>query len=219
MKGKPFTVEEIEHVKANYANNSSAKIAKEIGRTTRSIYSLANKFKLKKSEAFLNSELSGRLKSGSTIGLATKFKKGNVPPNKGKKMEDFMTPELAAKFRSNMFKKGQAPHNSYPDWKETIHTDSATGRQYIKIKVPGIKKLVFKHYFLYNQKFGNLPEGFIVTFKDGNSLNCVIENLEAISMQSNMIRNSINRFPEELKSVIRLLSKLNKKTQQHEKQD
>jgi hypothetical protein len=218
MERKTFTSAQIEHVKANYANTSTATIAKEIDRTIRSVYGLANKLNLKKSEAFLNSEFSGRLKPGSTIGLKTTFKKGRIPHTKGKKIEEFMSPETAEKFRANMFKKGNVPHNTFTDGMESIYTD-VTGRQYFKVKVPGIKNLVFKHHLLYTQHHGSIPDGYVIIFKDGNSLNCTPENLEAITKEANMLRNSINRFPEELKSVIRLLSKLTKKTQSHEKQD
>jgi hypothetical protein len=47
-----------------------------------------------------------------------------------------------------------------------------------------------------------------VVFKDGNQLNCIIENLECISNAELMQRNTIHRFPAELKSTIRLVNKL-----------
>jgi hypothetical protein len=218
MKGKPFSEEEIQVIKAKYADNKTEELAKQLNRSTRSIYSVANDFKLKKSESFLNSPSSGRLQKGSDIGKDFLFEKGHIPPNKGKKLEEFMKPETIEIFKANMYKKGNIPHNAYEDGEETIYTDKE-GRQYLKIKVPGIRKLVFKHYVVYSEAFGELQENHIIIFKDGNSLNCIAENLKAITKQENMKRNSIHRFPEELKSVIRLLSKLNKQTQKHEKQN
>lgn len=50
----------------------------------------------------------------------------------------------------------------------------------------------------------------IVTFRDRNPQNVVIENLELISRQEGMKRNSIQNYPKEVKSTIRLLSKLKK---------
>ena len=218
MKGKPFSEEEIELIKSKYSDTRTDELATQLNRSLISIYSLANRFHLKKSETFLKSAASGRLQKGTKIGISTFYLKGHIPANTGKKMEEFMKPETLEKFKANQFKKGNIPPNSYEDGMESIYTD-VDGRQYIKIKVPGIKRMVFKHCVVYTEAFGELPEGYIITFKDGNTLNCIPENLKAITRQENMQRNSINRFPEELKSVIRLLSKLNKKTQAHEKQN
>lgn len=213
-----FSEQEIELIKIMYANTKTEELAKQFNKSLKSIYALANRLNLKKSPTFLNSPLSGRLQKGNTIGKSTTFKPGHTPKTKGKKLEDFLNQESAKKFRANMFKPGHIPHNAFQDGMESIYTD-VDGRQYVKIKVPGIKRMVFKHSVVYTETFGEIPEGYIITFKDGNTLNCIPENLKAISRQENMHRNSINRFPQELKSVIRLLSKLNKKTQAHEKQN
>lgn len=218
INANTFSEKEIELVKSNYADTKTEELAKQLNRSLKSIYALANRLNLKKSTTFLNSPSSGRLQKGNTGGNSTTFKPGHIPKTKGKKLEDFLTPESAEKFKSNMFKPGHIPHNAFKDGMESIYTD-VDGRQYVKIKVPGIRRMVFKHSVVYTEAFGELPEGFIIKFKDGNTLNCIPENLQAITRQENMQRNSINRFPQELKSVIRLLSKLNKKTQAHEKQN
>jgi hypothetical protein len=208
---------EINYVKANYADLSSVDIAQKLNRPLSSIYGLAYKLGLKKSEAFLKSEKSGRLSAGDKrIGTNTQFIKGHKPANAGKKMEEFMSPETLKKFKSNFFKKGNVPHNAYKDWEEGF-VKFSDGNSYIRIKVPGIRKLVFKHVWLFMKAHGSIPEGHVISFIDGNSMNCVFENLKAIPKTENMKRNSIMRFPEELRSVIRLLSKLNKSI--NEKQD
>jgi hypothetical protein len=71
----------------------------------------------------------------------------------------------------------------------------------------------FVHYppYLWEQHFGKPPEGMVVALKDGNPLNVVIDNLELQSRVTMMDRNTIHRYPDELKSVIMLLSKLKKK--------
>ena len=62
---------------------------------------------------------------------------------------------------------------------------------------------------------GKIPKGMIVVFKDGNTMNCVIENLELISFSENMRINSIYRFPQEVREVIRLTGKLKRKIKKH----
>jgi hypothetical protein len=63
----------------------------------------------------------------------------------------------------------------------------------------------------WQQHNGPVPQGKIVCFKDHNTLNCSIENLMLLSRAENMQRNTIHRYPDELKSTIRLVSKLKRK--------
>jgi hypothetical protein len=218
MIRKFWTAEELDILKEKYPNTKTEALVDVINHSLRSIYGKAKQLGLKKSPDFLNSPDSGRLSKGTTAGAGYRFKPGQIPPNKGKKMEEFMKPEQIKRFKENMFKAGDLPHNTCKDWEERIITYS-DGHSYIRIKVPGIRKLVFKHHWLYIQKFGTIPDKHIVRFIDGNSLNCTIENLECIPKKQNMANNSIMRFPEELRKVIHLLTKLNKLTKEHEKQD
>jgi hypothetical protein len=48
----------------------------------------------------------------------------------------------------------------------------------------------------------------IVTFKDKNISNFDIENLEAITKVENMQRNTITKYPIELRETIKALNKL-----------
>jgi hypothetical protein len=57
-------------------------------------------------------------------------------------------------------------------------------------------------------------------FKNGNKQDVRIENLEMISRQELMRRNTIHRYPPALKEVIRLAGKLKRTIEDaHEKQD
>jgi hypothetical protein len=58
---------------------------------------------------------------------------------------------------------------------------------------------------------GPIPPKHVVTFKDGNSRNCDISNLELMTMCENAKRNSIHRFPQEIQEVIKLKAKLKRK--------
>jgi hypothetical protein len=48
-------------------------------------------------------------------------------------------------------------------------------------------------------------------------MNVELSNLECIAMSENAAINTIQRFPDELKKVIRLKSKLNKQIKNHGK--
>ncbi|EPV8693090.1 HNH endonuclease signature motif containing protein, partial [Pseudomonas aeruginosa] len=77
------------------------------------------------------------------------------------------------------------------------------------------------HILLWEEHFGPIPAGHCVCFKDNNKQNVVIDNLELITRAERMRRNSIHRYPPELKSAIRVISKLKRTIQEveHEEQD
>ena len=90
-----FTLEEDRYLIDNYENTRTDEIARHLGLKLHVIYNRAYNLGLKKSEAFLKSPESGILYPGHTRGKSTQFKKGQVPPNKGKKQ----SPELREKCR------------------------------------------------------------------------------------------------------------------------
>lgn len=67
--------------------------------------------------------------------------------------------------------------------------------------------------YLWEQKYGPIPKGTNVCYKDGNPNNCVIENLELLTNAESAIKNSKNRkyYPEEIRELHKLLNKLNRK--------
>lgn len=85
-------------------------------------------------------------------------------------------------------------NNMYTQGLKTIASDGTIrawkhyGRMLKHIKVDGR----FKHYhrFLWEQAYGPVPKGYNVIFKDGDSMNCVLENLECITDREIQLRNS-----------------------------
>jgi hypothetical protein len=67
------------------------------------------------------------------------------------------------------------------------------------------------------QHYGAVPAGGNIVFKDGNPLNCVIENLECISNKELLERNRISGYPLELQAAIKTRNKIIKKIQDHGK--
>ena len=74
---------------------------------------------------------------------------------------------------------------------------------------------------LWEEVNGPVPHGHIVVFCDKNAANIEISNLELITRAENMRRNTIHRYPSELKETIRQLGKLKKAISEasNEKQD
>lgn len=115
---------------------------------------------------------------GLNTGRTGHFKKGAVPHNKGKKM----TPDVYEKCKATMFEKGHKPVNYRPVGSERINVE---GYIEIKVKDPATWKL--KHVWVYEQHNGPVPKSHIVTFRDGNCLNCDISNLILMSRNEHLI--------------------------------
>lgn len=202
MNGKPYTPTEIDMIKQIYPTMKTSCIACIMGRTLSSVYQIADRNNIKKDPEFLaqmNKDLILK------VGANTRFKKGSVPPNKGKKQSEYMSPEAIEKTKATRFKPGMVPANTKYDGHERMDRE---GYVYIRISKG---KYVLKHQYLWEQKNGPVPPKHILVFKDGIKTNTDPDNLELITMRENLRRNSIHRFPEELKEIIHLKNKLKRK--------
>lgn len=201
-KRKKWLNEEIDYVIMHYANSYAKQIAEKLNCELCQVYRLANKLKLKKSEEFKAVEKERSIKALLDTGKRFRFKKGIVPKNKGIKLDP--NSDLYKKMSKTMFKKGLVPHNYKPVGTETIRD----GYTYIKVSE---KKWELKHVFLFKSNIGEIPKGYNVIFKDKNKENFELSNLLLISDAELMALNTIHNYPEELKSTMKLLKKLNRK--------
>jgi len=133
------------------------------------------------------------------------YHKGQEPFNKGKKQTEYLTPEQIKKCLSTSFKKGHIPHNSLPDNSERIRVDKRAGKKYVLVKIPGQRKLKYKHIHVWETHNNKaLPDGHNIIFKNGNTMDCNIDNLEFISNSELMKRNSLHNYPPEIKELIHI---------------
>lgn len=110
-------------------------------------------------------------------GLTGRFKKGNVPYNKGKHCP------TVGRMAETQFKKGGLPPNTKPIGYERITKDG-----YVEVKVKmrpnrdtGEKNFVCKHRLIWEEAHGPIPKGQKIIFLDGNKQNCSLENLAIVS--------------------------------------
>ena len=192
---KPLTTEEDQFIIANISHMSQKQIATQLNRSSIAIGKRCK-------ELGLSDIIQKKIEDSY-------FKKGHTPFNKGLSLSEYMAPDKIERTKKTRFKKGKKPPNTLPLWSESIRTDTS-GRQYIYIKVPGRRKLIEKHIWLWEKHHGKVPEGFNVVFRNGNSLDVKIENLECISNSELMRRNSIHNYPLEIKETIRLRNKITK---------
>lgn len=148
-------------------------------------------------------------KNGLKLQSTGRYAPGNVPYYKGKKKPEHIRMKGAATW----FTKGNRPHNTKHVGYISVRKDAA-GRQYFWIIV-GDNQYQHLHRYLWEREHGPVPPGHRIIFKDGNQGNCVIENLEMVTDQEAMRRNSILRYPREIADAMRLIGKLNQTIKQH----
>jgi len=211
MNGKKWTAIEDSIISERYPNSTINEIMEELpGRTWRAIYSRAALLRVKKSPEFLLSEKCGRLYKSHDKGKTHQFKKGQTAWNKGMK-------GLQLGGEKGWFKKGNIPPNTKPegDGAITIRKNKGIAYKYIRIALGKWRQL---HTHTWEQANGrHIPEGHIVVFKDGDTMNCALENLEMISYEENMQRNSRHRYPEQVNELIQIKAVFTRKLNQIKK--
>lgn len=113
---------------------------------------------------------------GLASGYDARFKKGTSPPNKGRKQEDWMSPEAIERTKGTRFQKGQMPSNHHEVGTVVVTTDG-----YVARKTAEPNQWEYVHRMVWEEHNGPIPEGGIVIFLDGNPLNCDISNLQMIT--------------------------------------
>lgn len=213
---KTWTATENDLIRKHYPDRLTKLILSFFeGRTVGQIQSHAHVLGVKKSKAFYASAESGRISKNNDIGGSTRFKKGEISWNKGKKQVDYMSAESIAKSAKTRFKKGQDPHNTHEIGYERISKDG-----YVEVKFMHLKNgkgnnenFEFKHRIIYKEKIGEIPEGMIVEFLDGDKTNFDVSNLVLRTRKENLLRNTmcdssiVKRFlgvrePELVKKII-----------------
>jgi len=207
----------IDEVVRRYPTDDTKQIASDLNISIDYIYKIAARFKVKKCQAYLDDwRLSGR---GRMIesGKAHRFKKGHDSWNKGKNPKDYISPDMYEKVEKTQFKKGNLPANTKHDGAISLRHDK-TGVKYYYIRIAKAK-WVLLHQKIYQDAYGPIPKNHIIVFKDRNPLNVTLDNLECITREENMHRNSFHRLSPEIKQTIKVLTKLKKTIRNGKKQN
>lgn len=160
--------EEDDYLRNNYLLKSYPQIAMDLGMTKRQVSSHIMQLGLRLPEEIFNQRAK-----------LSRFKKGHVSWNKGLRGRCFIN--------SGQFPKNHLPHNTLHDGAITLRSDK-TGRcyKYIRVKKGEWKEL---HRYVWETEKGKVPGGFVICFKDGDSLNTDIANLALISRAEILKRN------------------------------
>ena len=205
-----WTEKEVEYLLAHYSNTFTKDLERLLKKTSKQIYAKANLLKLNKSKEHQAEVIRITNISLRQGGKAHRFKKGIIPHNKGKKMPK----DVYDKVAKTMFIKGNKPHNFKPVGSERITKDG-----YLERKIANPKTWRAVHLIVWETANGPIPDKHKVIFKDNNPLNTELSNLECITYAEAMLRNSIIRYPADLRFTMKTLKKLKTQIENGTKQN
>lgn len=180
-RGKTNSTPEIDQaIKECYLTVPIKALARQLG-----VSDTLVKYRLKYFGLIIPTEIIEQRKRDSYI------KTGNVPVNKGKKWAEYLTPEQQEKSRKTTFKKGDIPHNAYNEIGKIVVRAKKDGSEKYKFICIKLGDWVLYHQHVWVQHFGEVPEKHVIRFKDGDPMNCDIQNLECVTMAENLRLNSL----------------------------
>lgn len=203
-----WTDAEVAELRRRYPNERTQDIADDLGRKLQALYTKAQSLGLSKSPEFLASAASGRMVAGTDgarrIGAATRFHSDQTPWNKGRPYRP------GGRSPETQFQPGQKPHNAVPIGTYRIQSD---GYLQVKVRDTGyhVTDWEFVHRRVWEAANGPIPHGHVVVFRGPRTTvleEITLDRLELISRIDLMRRNTIHRYPPELKSAMRTLGRL-----------
>lgn len=202
---KPWTSHDESRLFLLYPNTPMPELTKLFERPYWSIYNKAYAMGLRRSDEYLAGEHACRLRREDNPGTGTRFQKGQTSWNKG------ISYTAGGRSAETRFKagtlSGKAAMLLQPIGTERVTKDGIRQRK-VCDDGPPQRRWKSVHMILWEEANGAVPTGHIVVFRDKNTANINIGNLELISRAENMLRNTIHRYPPELKETIRQLGKL-----------
>lgn len=144
-------------------------------------------------------------------GIDARFQPGRPAPNKGLTWDEYMAPEAQERARRGCFKRGHIPHNGgTPIGAMRIRRMGRTKRPYAFVKVAQPNVWRMAHVVEWEKHNGPVPDGYMVTFANGNTLDCTIGNLLLESRAQHAVKNrwDIHGYDQESGQAANLIADL-----------
>lgn len=208
MSRRAWTPGEIDTVRRLYPGHTARDVASQLGRSERSIYAMAAAMGLKKSDAFLLSESSGRIQRGRTDPrvVATQFQLGGTPWNKG------LHYQPGGGSVQSRFKAGRPPHES-PGYKPIgslrVNSKGMLERKMTDDRsIASARRWTPVHRLVWEAANGPVPRGMCVVFLPGKKTTdperITPEALELITRQELIRRNAVHRYGRDIARLVQL---------------
>ena len=193
-----WTPEMIATLRAEYPNTRTQDLAERLGVTPYQAYGKAWKLGLKKSDEFLASPVARRL--NGVVGGSTRFIKGQRPWNYGMK-------GLSLGRKEHWFEKG-VRQGKATELYQPIGAERLSKEGYLQRKInddqPPQRRWRGVHLIIWEAKYGPIPPGHALAFRDGDKTNITLDNLELVTRADLMRRNSCHRYGEEIAKLVQL---------------
>lgn len=191
---KRWTQQEIDLLIKLYPDRGNAYVSEFLHRTPRACQLKANGLGVRKSAEYAERQRK-----------ANQYPKGHKPFNAGRKWDQFMSEQGQRNAAKTQFKPGventASPTYRQPGF-EMLRSPDKLGRRYWWVKPHDGRRMMPKHRYIWEQAHGAIPKGHNVQFKDGNPLNCVLDNLYLIS-RAKQVRKNYDDLPDERKAAAR----------------
>ena len=191
-KSRRWTRWEVDFLVKNYATRTSDDIAGWVHRSPGAVQSKAFCLGLRKSDDFMAEHTSRGW-----------YKPGHRSHNKGRSQSEWMSEQGREISARTQFQPGTQRPNS-PTFRQPGYecVRNEKGVKIIWIKPFDGRRMMPKHRWLWEQAHGAIPKGYNVQFKDGDTLNCVLDNLYLISRRE-QVRKNYDGQPAERKAETR----------------
>jgi len=209
MSRKPYLPWEEAFIRQHYADSATADLARALDRTCLSVYHKARSLGIRKSAAYIAS-----IYPDPKHGEATRFQAGHTTWNKG--MKGLHIGGEATQFKPG-HRGGKALHLYQPIGAEVWRGDGYLWRK-VRDDGPMHRRWEMVHRLIWIEHHGAIATGHAVVFRDGDRHHLHPDNLELITRRQLQERNSIHRYPPELRKTMKLVARLRRTLNDHEKQ-
>lgn len=215
-----WTKRELAELERCYPHERTADLARRLGLPVYRVYAAANTRGLRKSAAFRASSASGRILRGGKLSVATQFKPGHVPANKGLRRPGWHS----GRMRETQFKAGSLGGHAAEIVKPLGHL-RVSKDGYLERKVnndrPFNKRWKAVHRIVWEAAHGPIPAGHVVMFKPGRRgqrLEDIAEDaLELVTRAELARRNRMwTLYPKPIATSMHLLGQLRRRIRARE---
>ena len=118
-----------------------------------------------------------------------RFRPGGVPSNKGKRWDEYMSPEAQEASRKTQFKAGLR-RTRRPIGAETWRADGYLWRK-VADTDPASLGWRMTHHLIWEEAHGAVPKGHCIAFKDGDHTHLALDNLMLITRAEHGVINRL----------------------------
>jgi hypothetical protein len=219
---RPWQDWELELIRANYADSSTADLARVLGCSRTAVYQRAAKMGLAKSVEFIAQTARERTSAPGHPSHAHRFTKGFVPANKGLQRPGWAAGDMAR----TQFKKGQlngrAAQLVVPIGSTRVNNDGYLDRKVSDEPGPQTRRWVAVHRLVWAAAHGTVPHGHAIVFKPGRrttvEADITLDALECISRRELMTRNSYHQYGPEVAQLVQLRGAISRQINKRSKE-